>query len=62
MKGPWPGRKNRHAVREGTGQALYPGIEFEDGSWYHEQSADMERVIRAGGLMAKSGAGAAAAT
>jgi hypothetical protein len=51
VKGPWPGRKKRTAVREGTGQALYPAIEFEDGSWYREESADMERTIRDGRLM-----------
>jgi hypothetical protein len=51
VKGPWPGRKKRTAVREGTGQALYPAIEFEDGSWYRAESADMERTIRDGRLM-----------
>jgi hypothetical protein len=51
VKGPWPGRKKRTAVREGTGQALYPAIEFEDGSWYREESSDMERAIRDGRLM-----------
>ena len=54
--GPWPGRKNRTAVLEGTGQALYPAIEFEDGSWYREQSKGMEATIRDGRLMEKSGA------
>ena len=54
--GPWPGRKKRTAVLEGTGQALYPAIEFEDGSWYREQSKDMERVIREGTLMEKQAA------
>jgi hypothetical protein len=53
-KGPWPGRKNRTAIRAGTGQALYPAIEFEDGSWYREQSAEMERTIRAGRLFEQS--------
>jgi hypothetical protein len=55
VKGPWPGRKNRRAVIEGTGRALYPAIEFEDGSWYREESKDMERTIREGRLMEKSG-------
>jgi hypothetical protein len=54
-KGPWPGRKNRTAVREGTGQALYPAIEFENGTWYREESKDMEATIRAGKLMEKAG-------
>jgi hypothetical protein len=43
-------------VLEGTGQALYPAIEFENGSWYREESKDMEATIRAGRLMEKSGA------
>jgi hypothetical protein len=51
VKGQWPGRKKRTAVLEGTGQALYPAIEFEDGSWYREESKDMERTIRDGRLM-----------
>ena len=52
------GRKKREAVIEGTGQALYPAIEFEDGSWYREQSGDMAQTIREGRLMEKQGAGA----
>jgi hypothetical protein len=55
--GAWPGRKKRTAVIEGTGQALYPAIEFEDGTWYREASADMEQTIRAGRLDEKRAAG-----
>jgi hypothetical protein len=55
VPGPWPSRKNRTAVIAGTGQPLYPAIEFEDGSWYREQSKDMERTIREGKLMEKQG-------
>lgn len=55
VRGPWPGRKSRTAVIEGTGQPLYPAIEFESGSWYREESADMAKTIRAGKLMEKSG-------
>ena len=33
-----------------TGQAAYPAIEFEDGSAYREESADMAERIRAGRL------------
>jgi hypothetical protein len=55
VKGPWPGRKNRTAVIEGTGQALYPAIEFEDGSFYREQSKEMAKTIREGRLMLKRG-------
>jgi hypothetical protein len=58
VKGPWPSRKSRTAVIEGTGQSSYPAIQFEDGSWYREQSKDMERTIREGRLMEKQGAGA----
>jgi len=55
VPGPWPRRKNRTALLEGTGQALYPAIEFEDGTWYREESKDMEATIRAGKLMEKAG-------
>ncbi len=58
VPGPWPSRKKRTAVIEGTGQALYPAIEFEDGSWYREESKDMEKTIREGRLMEKAGAAA----
>ena len=47
-------RGKRDAVAAGTGQRLYPAIEFEDGSWYREQSKDMEATIRAGELMKKA--------
>jgi hypothetical protein len=59
VKGPWPRRKNRVAVIQGTGQASYPAIEFEDGTWYREQSSDMERTIREGRLMEHQGRAAA---
>ena len=47
-------KSDRTDVFEGTGQRLYPDIEFEDGSWYREQSKDMERTIREGHLMEKA--------
>ena len=50
VKGPWPGRKGRTAVLEGTGQSNYPAIQFENGSWYREQSKDMAQTIREGRL------------
>ena len=56
VKGPWPGRKKRTAVIKGTGQSSYPAIEFEDGSWYREESREMERTIREGRLREKQGA------
>ncbi len=54
VPGPWPGRNKRSLLREATGQPLYPAVEFEDGSWYREESKDMERTIREGRLMKKS--------
>lgn len=49
------GRRKRTAVFEGTGQRMYPDIEFEDGTWYREESKEMERTIREGRLMEKHG-------
>jgi hypothetical protein len=43
-------RAKRTRVIEGTGQQLYPALEFEDGSWYHEQSKDMANRITEGRL------------
>jgi hypothetical protein len=43
-------RSRRKAVIAGTGQAKFPAIEFEDGTWYREESADMAARIRAGRL------------
>jgi hypothetical protein len=47
------GRSKRTVIFEGTGQRLYPDIQFEDGIWYREESKDMERTIREGRLMDK---------
>lgn len=52
-------RGKRAAVLAGTGQHLYPAIEFEDGSWYREQSSEMARTIRDGKLMERAGGSAA---
>jgi hypothetical protein len=41
-------------VIAGTGQALYPAIRFEDGSWYREESKEMARAI-SGGLLPNLG-------
>jgi hypothetical protein len=60
VPGPWPSRKKRTAVIAGTGQPLYPAIEFEDGSWYREHSKDMVRTIREGKLMEQKGGSARA--
>jgi glutaredoxin len=48
VKAPWPLRSRRTAVIEGTGQSSVPAIELEDGTWYREQSAEMEKAIRGG--------------
>ena len=58
VPGPWPSRKKRTALIAGTGQPLYPAIEFEDGSWYREQSKDMVRTIREGMLVERKGGSA----
>ena len=53
---PGPRKKDeREAIISGTGQKLYPAIQYEDGTWYREQSKDMERTIREGKLDAKRG-------
>jgi hypothetical protein len=46
--------KSRAAVIAGTGQQLYPAIQFDDGSWYREESKDMARTIDAGCLLQKA--------
>ena len=54
-------RSKRGVMLENTGQKLYPAIELEDGSWYREESKDMEKTIRDGKLM-EHAKGAAPAT
>jgi hypothetical protein len=54
-------RKKRDMLEEATGQRLYPAIQFEDGSWYREESKEMERTIREGRLMERAQGGAAGA-
>jgi hypothetical protein len=46
-------RKERTVLVEGTGQDMYPAIQFEDGSWYREESKGMEKTIREGRLREK---------
>ena len=50
VPGPALARVRRVAVLEGTGQRLYPALQFEDRSWYREESKEMERRVRAGRL------------
>jgi hypothetical protein len=54
VRGPFS-RSKRTVVFEGTEQRMYPDIQFEDGTWYREESKDMERTIREGRLMEKRG-------
>ena len=54
---PGPSRPSkRDEMIEHTGQKLFPAIEFEDGTWYREESTDMEKAIRDGTLMERAGA------
>jgi hypothetical protein len=48
VPGPWLG--DRPAQVEHTGERKYPAIEFDDGTWYREESKAMEAAIRAGRL------------
>jgi hypothetical protein len=55
-RGPGPGKRaERTAVIEGTGQQRYPAIQFEDGTWYREESKEMEKRIREGRLRTNPG-------
>ena len=51
---PWQRNKRRELI-EKTGANKYPAIEFENGTVYREESAEMERTIRAGRLFEKAG-------
>jgi hypothetical protein len=48
-------RSKRDHMEKHTGRRLYPAIEFEDGTWYREESKDMEKRIREGRLRANPG-------
>ena len=43
-------KSSRDNTEERTGQSKFPWIEFEDGTVYREESADMAATIRAGKL------------
>jgi len=58
VKEPYFPRSRRKNVERLTGQRLLPVIEFEDGSAYREESADMAATIRSGQLDAKRAAAA----
>jgi hypothetical protein len=51
---------DRDAIFDATGQKKYPDIQFEDGTWYREESKEMERTIREGRLMEKDTGGPSA--
>ena len=55
VKAPYFPRSRRKEVERLTGQRLLPVIEFEDGSAYREESADMAATIRSGRLETKRG-------
>ena len=58
VKGPLrPGK--RDDLERLSGQRKYPVIEFEDGSTYRAESADMAERIRAGELRSDAGGTAA---
>jgi hypothetical protein len=52
-------RSRRTDIITGTGQAMMPAIQFEDGTWYRQESKDMAAHIRAGRLLEGKGAAAA---
>jgi hypothetical protein len=54
VKGPMrPGKRTE--LQRISGQRLYPVVEFEDGTVYRDESADMAATIRAGKLDEKRG-------
>jgi hypothetical protein len=54
-EGPSFKASSRGRTIEKTGQKKFPWIEFEDGSVYREESADMAKTIREGRLTEKRG-------
>jgi hypothetical protein len=52
-------RGKRDDMEKHTGQRLYPAIEFENGTWYREESKDMAATIASGRLMERAGAATA---
>jgi glutathione S-transferase len=60
VKGPLR-RGKRDGLEQLSGQRKYPVIEFEDGSAYRAESADMAERIRSGGLLPGQGGAAPAA-
>lgn len=50
VKEPLYPRGRRIGVIAATGQDLLPAIEFEDGTWYREETDAMAETVRSGGL------------
>jgi glutaredoxin len=61
VKGPQR-KASRDDLERLSGQRKYPVIEFEDGSVYREESAQMAERIRSGHLFDRAGAAGATAT
>lgn len=52
---PGPSRPSqRDEIIEHTGQSLYPAIEFENGTWWRDESREMAKTIRAGRMMERA--------
>jgi hypothetical protein len=60
VPGPWPGHPD--GLAEKTGVAKYPAIEFDDGTWYRDESKNMAAAIREGRLDEMHGKTPAAGT
>jgi hypothetical protein len=60
VPGKWP--KRSELLVEKTGVDKYPAIEFEDGSWYRDESKNMAEAVRAGKLEEMHGKTPAAGT
>ena len=56
VKEPLYPRGRRKDVIAATGQDLLPAIEFEDGSWYREETDDMAETVRSGRLFERGAA------
>jgi hypothetical protein len=58
VPGPWPPQEP-HRRDRGNRSSLYPCIQFEDGSWYREESKEMARTIGEGRPVRNGGPSAA---
>ena len=59
VKEPLYPRGRRKDVIAATGQEMLPAIEFEDGSWYREETDDMAEAVRSGRLFERGGSATA---